>query len=110
MIAAVNTSGTTQALWYLTRATGLVSLVMLTLVMVLGVSQVQRWSPARWPRFVTAALHRNASLLAVVFLAIHILTAVLDPFAPISIVASAWCPSRRRTARCGWGWGPWPSI
>ena len=88
MIAAVTTSGTTQALWYLTRATGLVSLVMLTLVMVLGVSQVQRWSPARWPRFVTATLHRNASLLAVVFLVIHILTAVLDPFAPIGIVAA----------------------
>jgi predicted ferric reductase len=31
------------------------------------------------------SLHRNVSLLAVVFLVIHILTAVLDSFAPISL-------------------------
>ncbi len=91
MIGAVTTTGTTQALWYLTRSTGLVSLVLLTLVMALGISQVQRWAPARWPRFVTATLHRNASLLAVAFLAVHILTAVLDPFAPIDM-ASAVVP------------------
>jgi len=88
VILAAASTGSSQALWYLTRATGLVSLVLLTLVMVLGVSQVQRWSPARWPRFVTAALHRNASLLAVVFLALHIVSAVIDPFAPISIVSA----------------------
>ncbi len=88
MIGAVSSSGTTQALWYLTRSTGLVSLVLLTLVMALGISQVQRWAPARWPRFVTATLHRNASLLAVVFLTVHILTAVLDPFVPIDVVSA----------------------
>ncbi len=88
MIAAATSSGGTKALWYLTRSTGLVSLVLLTLVMALGISQVQRWAPPRWPRFVTATLHRNASLLAVVFLAIHILTAVLDPFAPIDLVSA----------------------
>jgi methionine sulfoxide reductase heme-binding subunit len=88
VIAAVHSSGSTQALWYLTRATGLVSLVLLTLVMVLGIAQIERWTPRRWPRFVTAALHRNASLLAVVFLVVHIVTAVADPFAPISLVSA----------------------
>jgi hypothetical protein len=104
VIAAVQSSGSTQALWYLTRATGLVSLGLLTLVMVLGVCQVERWTPSRWPRFVTAALHRNASLLAVLFLIVHILTAVLDPFAPISL-ASAVVPfaSPYRTLWLGLG-------
>ena len=32
------------------------------------------------------SLHRNVSLLALVFLAVHILTAVLDSFAPISLL------------------------
>jgi hypothetical protein len=86
ILAAASTSST-KALWYLTRATGLVSLVLLTLVMVLGVVQIQRWTPTRWPRFITAALHRNASLLAVVFLAVHIVTSVADGYAPISIVS-----------------------
>jgi len=87
ILAAASTSST-KALWYLTRATGLVSLVLLTLVMVLGVVQIQRWTPTRWPRFVTAALHRNASLLAVVFLTVHVVTSVADGYAPISIVSA----------------------
>ena len=43
---------------------------------------------ARWPRFVVDSLHRNVSLLAVGFLLFHILTAVLDSFAPISLLDS----------------------
>jgi sulfoxide reductase heme-binding subunit YedZ len=38
-----------------------------------------------WPRFLLLGLHRNVSLLAVLFLLIHILTATLDPFASISL-------------------------
>ncbi len=38
------------------------------------------------PRFVVDGVHRTASLLAVVFLVVHIVTAVLDSFAPISLV------------------------
>ena len=109
MIVAVASSSTTKAFWYLTRATGLVSLVLLTLVMVLGIVQVERWSPGRWPRFVIADLHRNASLLAVVFLGVHILTSVVDGYAPIGWAAVVvpftssyrpiWLGSRRRRPR-----------
>ena len=81
MLAAV-TSGS-KAYWYLTRATGVVTLLLLTASVVLGILQVTRWSSRRWPRFVTAGLHKNISLLVVVFLAVHITTAVLDTFAPI---------------------------
>jgi len=50
------------------------------------VLDVQRFSTPRWPRFVIDSLHRNASLLAMAFLVAHILTAVLDSFAPIGLL------------------------
>ena len=74
--------------WYLTRSTGAVALLLLTLAIALGVADVQRWSTARWPRFVVDGLHRNISLLAMAFLVAHILTSVLDSFAPISLIDS----------------------
>ena len=79
MIAAANS----HALWYLTRATGLVSLLLLTSSVVLGIVGVQRWKSTRWPRFLTGGLHKNVSLLAVAFLAVHIVTAVTDSFVTI---------------------------
>jgi DMSO/TMAO reductase YedYZ heme-binding membrane subunit len=75
-----------SALWYLTRGTGIVTLLLLTASVVLGVLQVVRWSPARTPRFVVGALHRAISLLVVALLAVHVLAAVLDPFAPIRLL------------------------
>ncbi|HEX5308502.1 MAG TPA: hypothetical protein VFW38_05405 [Solirubrobacteraceae bacterium] len=75
-----------SAYWYLTRSSGAVALILLTLALVLGVIDVGRYSSVNWPRFVVDSLHRNASLLALAFLGVHILTAVLDSFAPISLV------------------------
>ncbi|HXN37151.1 MAG TPA: ferric reductase-like transmembrane domain-containing protein [Solirubrobacteraceae bacterium] len=72
--------------WYLTRSTGAVALLLLSLAIALGVIDVQRWSSPRWPRFVIDSLHRNVSLLAMVFLVLHILTSVLDSFASISLI------------------------
>jgi methionine sulfoxide reductase heme-binding subunit len=72
--------------WYLTRSTGAVALLLLTFAIALGVVDVRRFSTPRWPRFIVDSLHRNVSLLAMVFLALHIVTSVLDTFAPISLV------------------------
>ena len=72
--------------WYLTRSTGAVALLLLTVAVALGVVDVKRWSTPRWPRFIVDSLHRNVSLLALAFLVLHILTSVLDSFAPISLV------------------------
>jgi sulfoxide reductase heme-binding subunit YedZ len=76
-------AASSKATWYLTRGTGLVTLLLLTASMVLGVVTTVRWKSPRWPRFITAALHRNVSLLVVVFLVAHVLTSVIDSFAPI---------------------------
>ncbi len=75
-----------SAYWYLTRSTGAVALLLLTVAIALGVLDVRRWSTPRWPRFIVDSLHRNVSLLAMAFLAVHILTSVLDSFAPISLL------------------------
>jgi methionine sulfoxide reductase heme-binding subunit len=77
-------SGT--ALWYLTRGTGVVSLVLLTITVALGVANVRRARSPRFPRFVIDAVHRNTSLLAIVFLAVHIATSVLDAYTPIRLI------------------------
>lgn len=74
-----------SAWWYLTRAGGAVSLLLLTATVVLGVVEVSRWSSERWPRFVVDGLHRNLSLLALMTLVIHIVSAVVDSFAPVRI-------------------------
>jgi DMSO/TMAO reductase YedYZ heme-binding membrane subunit len=79
------------ALWYTTRASGAVSLLLLTMSMLLGVAAIGRVRSRGWPRFATDGLHRHLALLAVVFLAVHIISAVLDSFAPIGI-ADAFVP------------------
>jgi methionine sulfoxide reductase heme-binding subunit len=85
MSAVVGSAGPSLD-WYLTRSTGAVALLLLTLALALGVVDAQRWSNPRWPRFVVDSLHRNVSLLALAFLVAHILTSVLDSFAPIGLV------------------------
>lgn len=83
---AAGTLGPT-AYWYMTRATGFVSLVLLTAVIVLGVMGPLRVSAGpRWPRFALDSLHRDLSLLAVALIGAHVLTTVLDGFAPISLL------------------------
>lgn len=76
-------ASSSRAIWYLTRGTGAVSLILLTATMVLGILNLVRWSPSRTPRFVVQRVHRNVSLLSVMFILIHIATAVIDRFAPI---------------------------
>jgi predicted ferric reductase len=71
---------TDSLLWYATRGAGAVSLVLLTGVVVLGILSTLRWGSKAWPRFLTSGLHRNLALLSVVFLGLHIVTAVVDPF------------------------------
>jgi sulfoxide reductase heme-binding subunit YedZ len=79
------------ALWYLTRGTGIVALILLTLSLGLGVANVLRMRVPGAPRFVTLGVHRSISLLAVAFVTVHVLTTVADGYVPIGI-ASAVIP------------------
>lgn len=84
MTAAVST----QALWYLTRGSGIVTFLLLSAVVVLGLLTARRTETTRWPRFAIAELHRQLALSSVAFLAVHVATAVSDPFAPIGWVSA----------------------
>ena len=77
-----------QLLWYTTRGAGAVSLVLLSAVVVLGILSVLRVQTSGWPRFLTVGLHRNLSLMTLVFLALHIVTAVVDPFTHLGWLAA----------------------
>ena len=83
MLAAVTSASNPSPLWFATRGAGATTLVVLTATVVLGIGTSLRWEGRRTPRFVTATLHRNLSLFALVLLAVHIATSVLDPFAGI---------------------------
>jgi sulfoxide reductase heme-binding subunit YedZ len=72
-----------RAMWYLTRGTGVVAFLLLTAGVVLGVANVERWTTGNTPRFVIQRVHRDLSLVAIVFIVIHVATAVIDGFAPI---------------------------
>jgi predicted ferric reductase len=72
-------------LWYATRAAGLVTLVLLTASVVLGILTAAQFSREGWPRFLTVGLHRNLGLLVLVFLALHVGTTVVDTYTSISL-------------------------
>jgi predicted ferric reductase len=72
------------SLWYASRATGLLALILLTGTVVLGVLTGGRVSSNGWPRFAVAALHRNLSLLTLAFVAVHVVTAVVDGYVGIA--------------------------
>lgn len=69
-------------LWYVTRATGIVAFVGLTLSVVLGVTTLGRVPPSL-PRFVTQGVHRTVALTAVGALLIHVATVVIDGYVPV---------------------------
>lgn len=71
---------TGSPLWYASRAGGTLALLLLTATVVLGIASGGRARPRRIGRFELGVLHRNLSLLTLVFLVVHVVTAVLDPF------------------------------
>jgi len=75
------------ALWYTTRASGLTALILLTLTMVLGITTTTRARARNWPGFAQQEMHRRISMIAVVFLGIHVVTSVLDTYVNISWAA-----------------------
>jgi sulfoxide reductase heme-binding subunit YedZ len=73
--------------WYVSRATGVVALLLLTAVMLIGILINRQGRLPGLPRFAVTNLHRNLSLMAVVFIVIHVVTAVLDGYVSIPLVS-----------------------
>lgn len=76
---------TPSALWYFARAAGFVSLVLLSLTVALGIALTLRWRSREWPTFVSDGLHRYLGIVFFVFLAVHVITILLDPFTKFSL-------------------------
>lgn len=85
IIAAANAS--TWA-WYFSRATGMVALVLLTAIIVLGVLGPLRISSSLWPRFAIRTVHRDLALLALLVVAIHVITITADTFVRVPLSAA----------------------
>lgn len=79
-------SGT--ALWYASRATGVISLILLSVVAILGIVVNRQGRLPGLPRFAVTGLHRSLSLLTVAFLGTHIVTAIADGYVHISWLAT----------------------
>jgi len=74
------------AYWYLTRGTGVVALILLTITVALGVANARRLRTRWLPRFVVDAVHRNVALLSVAFVFVHVATTLLDGYVPIRVI------------------------
>jgi len=61
---------------------------MLSAVVVLGLLARLRVEGRAWPRFLTAAVHGDLALMTLVFLTLHIVTAVVDPFTHLGVVSA----------------------
>jgi sulfoxide reductase heme-binding subunit YedZ len=85
-LAAATSGG--SPLWYATRATGVIALVLLTATVVLGIAGQARIAVPGLPRVVTAGLHRNLSLLVVALVGVHVLTTVTDSYTRIGLTAA----------------------
>ncbi len=76
-----------EILWYTSRATGIVSIVLLTYVVVAGVLIAGRRKPHAASPTITMALHRWIALGMVVFLLVHITTAIAETFVNINWIS-----------------------
>ncbi|GGB34811.1 hypothetical protein GCM10011492_26840 [Flexivirga endophytica] len=87
-------------LWYVSRATGVISIVLMTTVMVLGMflSGARRSVGSRTT--IVQSVHRSLALGMLVFLVLHIATAIIDTYVHINVVAAVlpFASSYRRFA------------
>ena len=67
--------------WDVARAGGFTTYVLLTLAVAVGLAlSTQLQSPGRWPRLLNSELHNFLTLLSTIFLGVHVLAVVVDPF------------------------------
>jgi hypothetical protein len=71
--------------WYAARAAGIVAYVILTIVVLVGLSLSGQLRLPRWPKFAVTEVHRFGGLLVGAFVTIHIATIALDSYTPFSL-------------------------
>lgn len=76
-----------QTLWFVSRATGVVSLILMTTVFTMGVLLAGGRSVTGKRSVMLHRLHRSLSLGSLVFIGAHIVTAIVDGYVSISWLA-----------------------
>ena len=59
------------------------TIALLSLTAILGMAQTVRFKSAFWPKYLTVGLHSSVALMLLIFLGLHIVTSLLDPFAKL---------------------------
>lgn len=77
-----------ELLWFLSRATGVVSIVLLTAVLVLGLVTAGRRRPHGISQTVITGLHRSLALGTSTFLLVHVMTAVVETYVNIDLISA----------------------
>jgi sulfoxide reductase heme-binding subunit YedZ len=73
-----------EFLWAFGRASGIIALLLFTVTVVLGIVNRSGRPLPGLPRIGVALLHRNAALLASVFLVLHVGTLLFDSYAKLN--------------------------
>lgn len=73
--------------WVVERSTGITALVLLSISTVLGTVISAGWRSPRFPEMRSVSLHRNISLMTMVFVLLHVVTAVADSYVDIPLVS-----------------------
>jgi sulfoxide reductase heme-binding subunit YedZ len=74
------------AIWYAARASGVAAYVVLSLVVMFGLTLGGKAQNKRWPRFSVEDIHRFGGLLVGSLIGIHVLAIAADSFLPFSLV------------------------
>jgi methionine sulfoxide reductase heme-binding subunit len=74
-----------EAMWAFGRMSGVISLMLLTISVVLGILVRSGRPLLVLPRFALAVVHRNIALMATVFLALHVGSLLLDSYAQLNL-------------------------
>jgi sulfoxide reductase heme-binding subunit YedZ len=73
--------------WYAARAAGITAYLLLTGVVLLGMTMASKQPLARWPRFSLEDVHRFGGLLVGSFVALHVVTIAIDAWLPFTFTS-----------------------
>ena len=71
--------------WYAARAAGITAYLLLSGVVLVGLTMASKRPFALWPRFALEDVHRFGGLLVGAFVAIHIVTIAIDSWLPFTV-------------------------
>ncbi len=73
--------------WYTARAAGIVAYLLLSTVIVVGLSLAGQLRLNGWPRFAVTDVHRFGGLLVATFVSLHVATIAIDSYTPFTLTA-----------------------